>query len=198
MTVRLGGRWDGPDSRALRVRTDECSEQWCPIAPPANAEHFEQLMIFANVVLGLCDRLGISPTLSGSLAVLAYTQRSDLIVDDVDLARAEAEFGRLGRALEREGIQCATTAWHVLQAHRDGLKVEFDSTEYWMTGLSNRYRRLDTGRFVIRVVESDDLRELYGRGVRDLEGKSDQAGQRKLRHMKSRWDLLTIADTVED
>lgn len=169
---------------------DGRGEQWREIVAPANAEHFRRLLTFTNVVLAVCERLDVSATLSGSLAVLAYTQQPAIIVDDVDLACSEQEFPRLSAALTNHGIHRRITSWHVLQAHQNGMKVEFDSTEHWMSGLSGRYRRLDTGRYVIRVVDRDDLRELYRRGIQDLAGKFDEASQAKLNHMRSRYELL--------
>lgn len=194
MAIRLGGVWHSQNSAPMQPTVspldDRRGEQWQEVATPANAEHFQRLLTFTNVVLAVCERLGVSPTLSGSLAVLAYTQQPTIMVDDVDLACSEREFSRLSEALTHQGTHCQITTWHVLQARQDGMKVEFDSTEYWMAGLSGRYRRLDTGRNVVRVVDLDDLRELYRRGIQDLEAKFDEASQTKLRHMQSRYELL--------
>lgn len=186
MNIRLGPSWCAEDPEPLRASA-RSGERWRPIGPPANAAHFQQLTTFADDVLTVCERLGISPTLSGSLAVLAYTQQPDIVVDDVDLACSDREFPRLCTALTRVGIDCQITTWHVLQVRRHGMKVEFDSAEQWMAGLSDRYRLLDTGCFVIRIVELADLKELYRRGIRDLVGKSDEA---KLRHLRSRYEML--------
>lgn len=197
MAIRLGGVWLSQDAGPMPATAsplgDGRGEQWQEIVAPANAEHFQRLLSFTNVVLAVCERLGVSPTLSGSLAVLAYTHQPTITVDDVDLACSEWEFSRLSAALTHQGIHCQTTTWHVLQAHQDGMKVEFDSTEYWMSGLSGRYRRLDTGRYVVRVVDQDDLRELYRRGIQDLQEKLDQASHTKLKHMRSRYELLARA-----
>lgn len=193
MAIRLGAMWHSEDSAPMHATEsgpNARGEQWQEIVTPANAEHFQRLLTFTNMVLAVCERVGVSPTLSGSLAVLAYTQQRKIIVDDADLACSEREFSRLRAALTNEGINSSITTWHVLQAHQDGVKVEFDSIEYWMTGLSGRCRRLDTGHFVIRVVDLADLRELYRRGTEDLEQKVDKPSQAKLRHMRSRYELL--------
>ncbi len=51
---------------------------------PSNEQHFLTLMSFARDVLALCDDVGITPFLDGSLAVFAYTQDSSLEVHDID------------------------------------------------------------------------------------------------------------------
>ena len=39
-----------------------------------NREHFSRLLAFCKEVLAICSDLGITPVLSGSLAVFGYTQ----------------------------------------------------------------------------------------------------------------------------
>jgi 8-oxo-dGTP pyrophosphatase MutT (NUDIX family) len=193
MTVRLGPAWNDQLREPRRTGPDHAepsSAQWRAIVPPVNTVHFNQLLAFADDVLAICQQIDVSPVLNGSLAVLAYTQQVDVVVDDIDLACSEIEFPQLAAALAQQGIDCELKPWHVLQARRGGLKVEFDATEHWLGGLSGRYRSLDTGRCVVKVVELDDLRELYGRGMRDLEGRVDDTSQAKLRHVQSRYELL--------
>jgi hypothetical protein len=103
---------------------------------PKNRAHFSRLLEFCKEILSVCNDLGIAPILSGSLAVFAYTRNQAIRVNDIDLACSERDFPRLSRALGERGIAYELKAWHVLQARRDDLKVEFDSLEYWMAGLS--------------------------------------------------------------
>lgn len=169
------------------------NDGWVDVELPANKDHFRKLIDFAVEILGVCDQLRIAPTLSGSLAVLAHTGRSDIAVHDIDLACSEADFPRLQAALSERRIDTRIKPWHVLQARRGDVKVEFDAAEHWMTGLSTDYRSLDLGGTAVRVVGLDDLRELYRRGVEELQGRDDEPGRAKLAHVRSRYDMLAGA-----
>jgi len=127
-------------------------------------ERFSRLLAFADDVLAVCDALGIDPFLDGSMAVKALTQDPTIPVRDIDLNCSEAEFPRLQRALEEAGIFCEIQDWHVLQARREGLKVEFAATEIWLQGITGPYETLQLGSRTIRMVNRDALRELYQRG----------------------------------
>ena len=99
-----------------------------------NREHFSRLLRFCSEVMAVCAEVGITPVLSGSLAVLGYAQDSTMEIHDIDLACSELEFARLGRALQEKGIHSELRLWHVLQVLRDDLKVEFGSMESgWRT-----------------------------------------------------------------
>lgn len=134
-----------------------------------------RLFTFANDVLEVCDALGIEPILDGSLAVRAYTQDSEIAVRDIDFSCSEAEFPRLRRALEANGIACELRDWHVLQARRDDLKVEFGATEFWMQGIAGPYETLRIGDRAVRMVNREALRQLYQRG---FDATQDVASQR--------------------
>jgi hypothetical protein len=122
------------------------------------------LYTFADDVLAVCDALGIEPVMDGSLAVRAYTQDPTITVRDIDLNCSEDDFPRLQRALEEAGIFCEIQDWHVLQARREGLKVEFGATEFWMQGICGPYETLQLGNHTVRMVNLEALRELYQRG----------------------------------
>jgi hypothetical protein len=136
------------------------------VHPPSHSgdERLCRLFAFAEDVLSVCDALGIDAFLDGSLAVRAYTQDPSIAVCDIDLNCSEDEFPRLRSALEEAGIVCEIQDWHVLQARREGLKVEFGATEFWMQGISGPYETLQLGNRTVRVVNREALRELYQRG----------------------------------
>ena len=134
------------------------------LPPPTDNDRIQHLFPFAQDVLAICDTLGIDPVLDGSLAVKAYTQDPSLAVKDVDLNCSEDEFSRLKRALDEAGIFCEIQPWHVLQARRDGMKVEFGATEHWMHGVSGPYETLQFGNCAVRMVNRQALRDLYQRG----------------------------------
>ncbi len=135
------------------------------ITPPtSDDERFSRLLAFADDVLTVCDVLGIDPFLDGSMAVKAFTQDSTITVRDIDLNCSENEFPRLQRALVEMGIFCELQDWHVLQARREGLKVEFGATEFWMQGITGPYETLQLGNHTVRMVNRESLRDFYQRG----------------------------------
>jgi len=157
---------------------------------PRNHEHFRRLMAFAGEVLGVCDEVGITPILSASLAVFAYTQDPTIEVHDVDLACSEADFPRLRLALEARGIECRIKPWHVLQAVRNDLRVEFDATEYWMRDIPDRYHAAKIGDVQFRMVGVDGLRELYRRGLADTRDEADGHNRNKHQAIKEKLRAL--------
>ena len=134
--------------------------------PPSTSgdERLFRLFSFADDVLEVCDALGIEPILDGSLAVHAYTRDPAISVHDIDFSCPESEFPRLRRALEANGIACEIRDWHVLQARRDDLKVEFGATEVWLQDIAGPYEALRIGERAVRMVNREALRELYQRG----------------------------------
>ena len=153
---------------------------------PRNQKHFSRLMSFAREVLGVCDEVGIKPILSAGLAVFAYTENPAMEVHDVDLSCSESHFPRLRQALEEQGIDCRITNWHVLQAVRADLKVEFDATEYWMKDIPEHYEAARIGAVHFRMVGIDGLRELYRRGLVDTADKVDDSNQTRHRAIKEK------------
>jgi hypothetical protein len=129
---------------------------------PANPRHFGRLMAFAREVLEVCAELGIEPIVSGSLAVFAYTENPTIEVHDVDLSCSESDFPRLRRALEGRDIDCRLKSWHVLQAVRDGLKIEFDSAECWMRNVPERYETVRVGGWHSESWASTDCKSCTG------------------------------------
>lgn len=125
-------------------------------------------------MLEVCDALGIDPVLDGSLAVRACTQDAAITVRDIDLNCPEAEFPRLRRALKANGIACEVQPWHVLQARRDDLKVEFGATEVWMQDIAGPYETLRIADHAVRMVNRKALRELYLRGFHATAGDASQ------------------------
>ncbi len=152
-------------------------------------------MSFAHEVLEVCDEVGIKPILSASLAVFAYTKDQTMEVHDVDLSCSESYFPGLRQALEEHGIDCRITSWHVMQAVRDDLKVEFDATEHWMQGIPEHYERAKIGDIQFWMVDLDGLRELYGRGLVDTAGKTDDNNQTKHRAIREKLRSLGTFQT---
>ncbi|HWV35087.1 MAG TPA: hypothetical protein VNZ55_05595 [Thermomicrobiales bacterium] len=146
---------------------------------PANADHFNRLLAFARDVLDCCAALGVHPVLSASLALFAYTRNPDLEVHDVDLSCPESHFPRLQESLRARGIDCTVTTWHVLQARRDDLKIEFDATEHWMRDIPARYERASIAGVPFTLVSLASLRELYRRGFVATADADDPATRAK-------------------
>jgi hypothetical protein len=162
--------------------------------PPRNADHVRRLLDFAPDVLAVCDDLGIEPILDSSLAVFAYTREPSLEVHDIDLACPEADFPRLQESLEARGIECRSKPWHVLQAHRNGLKIDFGASEHWNQDLPEDTECVRVGDLTFRAVSLGALRELYRRGLADTEGKSDAASVAKHASYTEKLQLLMAVD----
>lgn len=142
--------------------------------PPRNREHFEKLMAFAREVVAACDEAGVEPVLDGGLAVFAYTRDPNLEVRDVDFGCPESDFPRLERALQRRGIFVEITSWHVLQARRDGLKIEFGAVEHWNRDIPDHPEPMKIAGIAFRVMHVDGLREQYRHGAENMaEGAVD-------------------------
>ncbi|HVA70693.1 MAG TPA: hypothetical protein VNF08_05150 [Acidimicrobiales bacterium] len=140
--------------------------------------------------MDVCREIGVEPVASGSVAFLAYTKNQDFSVNDIDLSCSEAEFARLSDALNDHGIECKVTPWHVLQSLRGDLKVEFDSSEFWMNDLPHDDESLQIQDLQIRVVGLGALTELYRRGLHATADSVDEIAQSKHDALKAKYDAL--------
>ena len=159
------------------------------LATPTNAEHFARLMSFAREVLVVCDQFGVTSVLDGSLAVLAYTGDPSMEIHDVDFSCPESQFPRLQQALESPGIACRVRPWHVLQARRGDLKIEFGATEHWNRGIPDRHETLKVGDVQFCLLGIDGLREQYRRGLVDTERQNDDS-RNKYQAYRGKFRLL--------
>jgi hypothetical protein len=160
---------------------------------PRNREHFAQLLEFTREIVAICESIGIEPVASGSLAVLFHTKDQEIEVHDVDLSCPESDFPRLLAALAERGIAGSVTEWHVLQARRNDLKVEFDSQEYWMQDLPEDHVIAEVAGVTLKVVGRAALVELYRRGLNATAGSTEAA---ELEKQLSIRDKLTRLDRV--
>ncbi|HVB52379.1 MAG TPA: hypothetical protein VND89_11665 [Acidimicrobiales bacterium] len=157
---------------------------------PANKEHFGELLDFGAAVIDVCRELGIEPVASGSLAVFAYTANTDLEINDLDLSCSELDFPRLGAALKEKGVEVRLTAWHVLQALRDDLKVEFDAREIWLRDLPGDYETLHIGDVRLRIIGSSALETLYQRGIEATTNSSNASDIAKNQSFHDKIEVL--------
>jgi hypothetical protein len=157
---------------------------------PKNREHFSRLLEFCEEVITICTDLAIEPVLNGSLAVFGHTRNQAITVNDIDLACSEHEFSRLSRAMAAKGIAHELKEWHVLQARKDNLKVEFDSIEYWMADLAEDYDTLMIDGHTFNVVGLSGLRELYRRGLEATAGQIDEASRAKYLALTDKYESL--------
>lgn len=157
---------------------------------PKNKKHFSRLLDFCEEVVAICSELGISPVLSGSLAVFGYTMCEAMKVNDIDLACSELEFPRIIHALDKNEIAYKLKEWHVLQVLKDDLKVEFDSMEYWMQDLPNEFNTLVIDGHRFKVVSLSSLKELYRRGLEATISQNDEAVRAKYAAIKEKYKVL--------
>ncbi|MGC4190898.1 MAG: hypothetical protein QM589_07015 [Thermomicrobiales bacterium] len=134
---------------------------------------FARLIAFAEDVLAACETAGVDPVMDGGLALQVHLGGVPFPVGDVDFGCPEADFAPLQRGLEAAGIFCEVRPWHVLQARRDDLKVEFGAEEVWNSGLTGPYDAVRIDRFPVRMMHREGLREQYRRGVEATAGDPD-------------------------
>ena len=157
---------------------------------PQNSEHFSRLLAFYRGIVPVCQDLQITPLLTGSLAVFAYTRNQMMWVNDIDLACSELAFSRLSYALAAQGMETEVKAWHVLQVRKDGLKVDFDSIEYWFAGVPTGDDTLIIDECVFNVIGLSSLRELYQRGLEEGVRQRDAASRAKYAAIAEKYALL--------
>jgi hypothetical protein len=157
---------------------------------PKNKDKFIRLIEFLKEVLDICDELNIAPVLNGSLAVIAYTEDSEMNINDVDLSCSETEFPRIMNILEERGVGYKLRAWHVLQVLRDDLKVEFDSAEYWYKDFPMDCETLHVNGYKINMLSLNSLKEFYRQGLKDREEKTDENEKIKYEALKLKFEAL--------
>ena len=157
---------------------------------PQNREYFSRLLAFYHDIIPVCHDLHITPPLTGSLAVFAYTRNQMMRVNDIDLACSESAFPQLGNVLAAQGMESVVKAWHVLQVRKDDLKVEFDSIEYWFAGVPTDDDTLIIDEYVFNVVGLSSLQELYRRGLEEVARQRDEVSQAKYAAIAEKYVLL--------
>jgi hypothetical protein len=157
---------------------------------PRNREHFTRLTDFARDVLAICDDIGVEPIMDGSLAVFAYTRDPNLEVHDIDFSCSEPDFPQLRQGLQERGIQCEIRSWHVLQARRDGLKLEFGAIEHWMQGIPVGWEWVTIAGIQFQVLRLEYLREQYRRGLANTAGGAHDDDPAKHRAIQEKLRLL--------
>lgn len=162
---------------------------------PQNSAHFSRLLAFYQDIIPVCHNLHITPLLTGSLAVFAYTRNPMMRVNDIDLACSETAFPQLGSALAAHGMAAEVKAWHVLQVRKDELKVEFDSLEYWCVGVPTDYDTLIIDKYLFNVVSLSSLRELYRRGLEEVARQHDAVNRAKYAAVAEKYAFLCTVTT---
>lgn len=141
---------------------------------PKNKDKYLKLIKFLKEVLPVCQSLNIEPILDGSLAILAHTKSSELIVNDVDFSYPEKDYPRLVKALNRVSINAEVKEWHVLQARKDNLKIEFSDIEHWYKGIPTRHEILIIDDLKIKMLDLDSLIAYYRKGLDDTKDNRDK------------------------
>jgi len=157
---------------------------------PKNKDKFVRLIEFLKEILDICNNLGISPILDGSLAVFAYTENQELNVNDVDLSCSEMEFPKIISALEDRGISYKSREFHVLQILKDGLKVELDSIEYWYKDLPMVYEILQIDDYMVKMLSLHSLKEFYRQGMKARAHKTEEIEKIKYEELRVKYEAL--------
>lgn len=136
---------------------------------PRNKERFTRLVEFLDEVIRTCNGINISPVVEASLAVFAYTNNSELEVNDIDMLIPEQTFPSIIARLAQSGIKTELKAWHVLRVLKDDLKLEFDSLEYWPSqwgvGVQESYEKFKLINLELSIIDLPSLIRTYEVGV---------------------------------
>jgi len=146
------------------------------------------LIEFLTEVLKVLDELGITPFLSGSLAVYYYTREPNISVKDIDLACSERYFEKIIEVLEELEFDYKLRDWHVLQICKKGLKIELDSIEYWYQRIPTTGKSLKICENEVKILSLESLIEFYEMGMNDKAGKSHQ--KKKYEDLRRKYQLL--------
>jgi len=157
---------------------------------PKNKDKYLRLALFAREILDICNDLGITPVLDGSLAVFAYTRDQDMDVNDIDLSCPEAEFPKIINALQARGISYKLREWRVLQISKDDLKIELGSREYWLKDLPMDLETLQLDGCIIHALSLNSLKEFYRRGMADRAAMNTDNDRTKYERLKAKYEAL--------
>jgi hypothetical protein len=129
---------------------------------PKNKEYFLRLKLFCQEILNICRDLKIKPILYGSLAYFGYTKLEETYVNDIDFLIPENSFTNMIDALKNTNFRYKySEKWHTLQIFNKGLKIEFDSIEFWQKDLPININKFDFEGLVLNSVSLDNLKTIY-------------------------------------
>lgn len=106
---------------------------------PANREQFNNLKVFCQKFLQICDHLQVVPIIYGSLAFFAYVKDKTIVINDLDFLVPEKFLKKIAKSLSAAKIQSEySPKWHSIEITDGDLKIEFDSREFWQPGRTTR------------------------------------------------------------
>lgn len=157
---------------------------------PKNKEKYVRLLEFFGEVLEICEVLGVTPILDGSLAVFAYTKNPDMEINDVDTSISEIDFSKVIKILREKGITYKLKEWGVLQVWKEDLKIELGSAERYLKDMPNDYEDMEIAGYKIKMLSLKTLTTFYKQSM-DERAKSDlESDKVKYERLKSRYELL--------
>lgn len=129
---------------------------------PKNKEYFLRLKLFCEEILNICRDLKIKPLLYGSLAYFGYTKIEETYINDIDFLIPEDSFTNFIYVLKNTNFRYKySEKWHTLQIFHKGLKIEFDSIEFWQKNLPIKTNKFNFDGLILNVVSLDNLKTIY-------------------------------------
>jgi hypothetical protein len=116
---------------------------------------------FCEEVLSICDEVGVTPIIYGSLAVRHYTGDESIPVNDLDFLVPDACLGSVLAILnDREIEHSFDSEWRSLILLKGGSKIELDSIELYHPG-EHHFDCFDFFGLSLKVIGLTALKAVY-------------------------------------
>jgi len=129
---------------------------------PANKEHFEKLIPFAQEIIALCKENKISPIIYGSFAHFYYTKDKSLNVNDIDLLIPKKEFPKILKEIKKKIKAEVILEGGTIIIKKGKIIIELDSSEEnELNKLQKNLIQIDFYGTDIKIIGLKDLENIY-------------------------------------
>ncbi len=128
---------------------------------PANKEHFNRLIPFAQEIVNLCQKNDIKPILYGSFAHFYYTQDSSLNVNDIDLLISRKEFSRIYPILKKDCKYEIILDGKTIVVKNKDLIVELDEVETNPRENEDTLKKINFYGTEMKIIRLNQLELIY-------------------------------------
>ena len=129
---------------------------------PANKEHLEKLIPFAQEIITLCKENEISPIIYGSFAHFYYTKDKSLNVNDIDLLIPKKEFSKILKEIKKKIKAEVILDGGTIIIKKGKIIIELDSSEEnELNKLQKKLTQIDFYGTDIKIIGLKDLEKIY-------------------------------------
>ena len=129
---------------------------------PANKEHFEKLIPFAQEIISFCKENKINPIIYGSFAHFYYTKDKTLNVNDIDLLIPKREFPKIRKEIKKKIKAEIILDGGTIIIKKGNLIIELDSSEEKeLKALQKNLIQIDFYGTEIKLIGLKDLENIY-------------------------------------